>query len=938
MDEDEDDEESVWMTNIIERYENRPDNEKFEEMSLAEFCSQYRVLAKSQVPKGHNKSVYKLQNGKGYIQQRTRSNPAVIRYPRFSSEKAPEKYYQSILQLYLPHRKGEQLKPHGFELYETFYENGYICLFRKRNLQSVKSIVDKNRACFAMNEDIINSAQEVYDMVGEPEDAWAQLCPESELSRRECMSKRKKTDLKENDTGELIPDIQCEFSTGSLSYVVEQNNSTKQQILPILQSLNETQKEIFYHVREWCLKKIAGQEIDPLHIFVTGGAGTGKSHLIKAIHYEAERLFRKTLSSPDCVSVVLTAFTGTAAFNIGGNTIHKVFSLTKFLPVPYEPLKEQTLSALRVKLESLQILVIDEVSMVYKRLLYYLHERLVQIKRCKKPFGGVTVLAVGDFFQLPPVKQSKNERLYKENGLYPEDHWLELFKLVELKEVMRQREDVPFAMFLNTLRIRTKGEKLLEETKGMLKSCIREGPEDALHVYSTNDEVNSFNLTMLKKTSVELVQIDALDYQKDKTTGKLSLRESPISNTKLDGLSASILFSVNARVMLIRNINVDDGLVNGVMGYISYFISEDKNGKDCIKAIGVQFDNENVGARTGKKIAKGHIVLIERIEEEVKINKSNSIVRHQFPLKLSWACTAHKVQGMTANQVVVNLDKSFSPGQAYVALSRVTSMNGLFIETANEAMLEKKIHADDDVISSTEKMPLLFPNGNLKSTKENCIKIILHNIQSLAGNFESMKHDHRFWNADILCLTETWLAQGQDTTNLQIEDYNFCHTSRAESYNSSNNYSERLRMSKAGGVGMYSRKNLNAVVAPICGENIECIALTLIEDRLILVNIYRPSALPAKEFLNALENVVEKVFLPGYRSIIVGDFNEDANIGGPVHKFMLEKGFTQVVNFPTTEQQTVLDLVYTTCPLQVETIQIPTFYSYHEAVLINLKK
>lgn len=330
MDEDEDDEESVWMTNIIERYENRPDNEKFEEMSLAEFCSQYRVLAKSQVPKGHNKSVYKLQNGKGYIQQRTRSNPAVIRYPRFSSEKAPEKYYQSILQLYLPHRKKEQLKPHGFELYETFYENGYICLFRKRNLQSVKSIVDKNRACFAMNEDIINSAQEVYDMVGEPEDARTQLCPESELSRRECMSKRKKTDLKENDTGELIPDIQCAFSTGNLSYVVEQNNSTKQQILPILQSLNETQKEIFYHVREWCLKKIAGQEIDPLHIFVTGGAGTGKSHLIKAIHYEAERLFRKTLSSPDCVSVVLTAFTGTAAFNIGGNTIHKVFSLTKF--------------------------------------------------------------------------------------------------------------------------------------------------------------------------------------------------------------------------------------------------------------------------------------------------------------------------------------------------------------------------------------------------------------------------------------------------------------------------------------------------------------------------------------------------------------------------------------------------------------------------------
>lgn len=596
---DEDDEENVWMTNIIERYENRPDNEKFQGMSLAKFCSEYRVLSKSQVPKGSKETVFELQNGKGFIQQRIRTNPAVIRYPRFSSEKTSEKYYQSLLQLFLPHRREEQLKPHGFDLYKSFYENGHIRMSRKRNLQSVKFIVDKNHAYFAKNEDVINSAQEVFDMVGEPEDAWAQLCPEAELSRRECLSKRKRTNLQENDNVEEIPDIQSEFLTGNLAYLVQQDNSTKQEILPILKSLNETQRKIFYHVRDWCLKRVAGEKINPLHIFVTGGAGTGKSHLIKAIHYEAERLFSKTLSSPDCVSVVLTAFTGTAAFNIGGNTIHKVFSLTKYLPLPYEPLKEQTLSALRVKLESVQILVIDEVSMVYKRLLYYLHERLVQIKKCKEPFGGVTVLAVGDFYQLPPVKQSKNEHLYKENGTYPEDHWLELFRLVELNEVMRQREDVPFSMFLNTLRIRTKGENMSEETKCMLKDCIREGPDDVLQVYSTNDEVNCFNLTMLKKTSDELVQIDALDYQKDKTTGKLLQRENPLSSTKLEGLSASILLSVNARVMLIRNINVDDGLVNGIMGYISFFLSEKKNGQACIKAIGVLFDNDKVGKQTG---------------------------------------------------------------------------------------------------------------------------------------------------------------------------------------------------------------------------------------------------------------------------------------------------------------------------------------------------
>lgn len=134
------------------------------------------------------------------------------------------------------------------------------------------------------------------------------------------------------------------------------------------------------------------------NIFITGGAGKGKSQLIKAINFEASRLFAETLLSPDALSVLLTAFTGTASFNIGGCRIHSVFSLPKFSPTPYEPLKEQALSE-RVKLADLQILVFDEVSMVYKRLLYYIPKRLLQIKKCKDPFGGVCVKAVGDFFQ-----------------------------------------------------------------------------------------------------------------------------------------------------------------------------------------------------------------------------------------------------------------------------------------------------------------------------------------------------------------------------------------------------------------------------------------------------------------------------------------------------------------------------------------------------------
>lgn len=94
----------------------------------------------------------------------------------------------------------------------------------------------------------------------------------------------------------------------------------------------------------------------------------------------------------------------------------------------------------------LQILIIDEVSMVYKRLLYYVHERLVQIKKRKEPFGGVSVIDVGDIFQLPPVKQRKD------NAKYPTDEWLDYFQKVELTQVIRQRKYMPFVKALNSLQ------------------------------------------------------------------------------------------------------------------------------------------------------------------------------------------------------------------------------------------------------------------------------------------------------------------------------------------------------------------------------------------------------------------------------------------------------------------------------------------------------
>lgn len=167
----EEDEDDIWMISIVDRYQQRPDCQPFPSMCLGTFCSQYRVLSKSQIPKEQQNGVYELKNGKGFIKVRSKSDPAIIRYPRFSSEKNPEKHYQSLLQLFLPYRNMCQLKPPTFDLYQTFYESGYVTLDGTTTLKPVKQIVDMNHAKFSLNEEQLDHAQEMFETLGDVEDA-----------------------------------------------------------------------------------------------------------------------------------------------------------------------------------------------------------------------------------------------------------------------------------------------------------------------------------------------------------------------------------------------------------------------------------------------------------------------------------------------------------------------------------------------------------------------------------------------------------------------------------------------------------------------------------------------------------------------------------------------------------------------------------------------
>ena len=939
---DDESDDDIWMTNIVERYQSRPHLAEFEKMCLAEFCSLFRVLAKSQVPCGKtNEKVYQLCNGKGYVQKRSRSDPAIIRYARFSEQKQPEEYYQSVLQLFLPYWTLNQLKPSAFDLYQSFFHVGFVKFKGNKTLSKVKEVVEKNRCKFVKHEKALVEAEEYFQKFGVQEDAWASLCPETEMQRHECRREKNMKSETDDDKEERNVDLENdEKHRSDIPFRVTSSNTQREEMLPILRSLNVEQSKTFYFIRNWCLQKSQEYAPEPFHIFITGGAGTGKSHLLKAIDYEASRLLTKTCVEPDKQTVLLTAFTGTAAFNIGGCTIHHALKFNRGFPIPYEPLKEQSLNSLRTELESLQILVIDEVSMVFKRLLYYIHERLVQIKKKKEPFGGVSILAVGDFYQLPPVEQSKSERLFSDNGSYPIDYWKEYFSIVVLTEVMRQRQDLEFAQALNSVRTRTTDTPLPQETRNMISECTREGPADVLHVYATNKEVNQYNSNMLKSICSDFINVEARDFKKDKRTGKLNRMEKAKTTAEIRSLPASILLAKGAKVMLTRNVDVSDGLVNGATGTVTSLINYEKqvNGKLEMKAVAVTFDNKRVGLKSGNLTAIGNQVCIERVEEELK--KSN-ITRHQFPIKLAWACTAHKVQGMTTDKVVVNLDKIFSPGQAYVALSRVTRKEGLFIEISDETDIESKIYADEEVEASMRVMPRLFeevtPEPLLHS--KSCFEILLFNIQSLRQNIEQLRADKRFLSVEIICLTETWLRKEHDVSLFSLHDYTLVHKEREDSYDASSKTTSDLKGSLGGGIAMYVKDGLFIETEHLPVKNIEGLMCKILDGSICLVLIYRPPKYPVSIFKCHLTQLLQAVSrikdIKG--TIIMGDFNENAlTTNGPIKMLMEHHGYQQKVFTATTEDGTLIDHVYISGSVKGSYTVVPTYYSYHEAVMINI--
>ncbi|XP_062390590.1 NACHT, LRR and PYD domains-containing protein 12-like [Sardina pilchardus] len=210
-------------------------------------------------------------------------------------------------------------------------------------------------------------------------------------------------------------------------------------------------------------------------------------------------------------------------------------------------------------------------------------------------------MVFGDFFQLPAPGKAKPLCVYEDHVL---DFWKDQFQIVTLTEIMRQKDDVPFAELLNRLRVKRKGEALTEADRALLTQAVCQAedcPKDVLHLFATNKEVQQHNANTISALYSELVNVEAHDYRKDPQSGRMARMREPVKGCKGE-LPDRLEIAEGAPVMLIRNIDVEDGLVNGSFGKIAKIVYQVQDGKKNVKMVGIELDSPNAGQRHRNKV------------------------------------------------------------------------------------------------------------------------------------------------------------------------------------------------------------------------------------------------------------------------------------------------------------------------------------------------
>lgn len=426
------------------------------------------------------------------------------------------------------------------------------------------------------------------------------------------------------------------------------------------------------------------------NIFVTGRAGTGKSTLLTYLVENTKKNF------------AVCAPTGVAALNVGGATIHSLFGLPPGL-LGTEDVARHLGKRSREVLRSIEMLVIDEISMVSADLLDAMNRMMMAARgKNRGPFGGAQVVMFGDPYQLAPVppndpaERAWLAETYQSNWFFDAHVWRDAdLERYELSEIFRQHDE-EFKGILNAIRDGSCTQEMLDRLN---QAGNRYAPhDDVIRLCTVNAKVDNINFSRLAKLTTESKQFQAKFASGDAQTFGRALPVEP-----------TLTLKVGAQVMFLKNDDqsnrkTKDGLtvrrwVNGTIGTVVDIPSDNH--------VAVEVDGEllDVGISTWEKV---RYEIEEDFDEETQKFKEVVVPitlaeYQQIPLRLAWAVTVHKSQGQTYEEVTVDMGSgAFSPGQTYVALSRVRSLEGLYL---TRAITLRDVMVDEDVIRFMSTKP-----------------------------------------------------------------------------------------------------------------------------------------------------------------------------------------------------------------------------------------
>ncbi len=404
------------------------------------------------------------------------------------------------------------------------------------------------------------------------------------------------------------------------------------------------------------------------NIFLTGKAGTGKTTFLKYIRENCHK------------QMAIVAPTGVAAINAGGVTIHSFFQLpfAPFIPeaTGFTGNNEETvnrhslLSRLRFNsdkrkvLQQLELLVIDEISMVRCDVLDAVDAVLRHIRqRPNERFGGVQLLFIGDMLQLPPVVKEQEWRLLSDhyNGQYFFDSKVlqeEPPVYVEFNKIYRQ-SDEQFIAVLNQVRNNELDEDGMKILERRFQPSFRRSKQDGYIILTThNDKAREINAR-------ELSGLDGSSFTYEaEIKGEFSDRAYPADEI--------LYLKTGAQVMFIRNDAAENGkrFFNGKIGTVSRLEAE---------KIFVQCEGDSYEIEVGKEEWENIRYTVNKTNRQLESDVLGSF--QQYPLRLAWAITIHKSQGLTFDKAIIDAGEAFAPGQVYVALSRCTNLEGMVLQS-----------------------------------------------------------------------------------------------------------------------------------------------------------------------------------------------------------------------------------------------------------------